>query len=88
MGKDHNLATYLASEQGNPPPGGCLAPILARKISGKIKDALGFDRCHTFCTGAAPIARDIMKKLLELQPPFAQAGLEAPATDPIQADPA
>ena len=37
---------------------------------------------------AAPIARDIMKKLLELQPPFAQAGLEAPATDPIQADPA
>lgn len=61
MGKDHNLATYLASEQGNPPPGGCLAPILARKISGKIKDALGFDRCHTFCTGAAPIARDVLE---------------------------
>ena len=61
MGKDWNKQKYLAAEFGNPPPGGCLAPALGRKAATVVKGALGFERCHTFCTGAAPISRDVLE---------------------------
>ncbi len=60
-GNAYNLSKYLAAERGEAPPGGCLSPALGRKVSGGIKAVLGFERCHTFCTGAAPIARDILE---------------------------
>jgi len=60
-GKAYNLQKYLAAERGEAPPGGCISPALGRKVSGGIKAVLGFERCHTFCTGAAPISRDVLE---------------------------
>merc|ERR1711871_1880653 len=85
MGKDWNKQKYLAAEFGEAPPGGCLAPALGRKAATVVKGALGFERCHTFCTGAAPISRDVLEdfgsldiNVLEL---FGKCGRQLPGTE-------